>query len=77
MRWCFTLELWDSGTLEPHSSVYPCASQPYDITNLQWLVILIQVAEHIREILRLMIDVRVRILRELNERVDQTSKFDP
>ncbi|KFY43092.1 hypothetical protein V495_04165 [Pseudogymnoascus sp. VKM F-4514 (FW-929)] len=35
-----------------------------------------QVAEHIREILRLMIDVKGKTLRELNQRVDQTSKFE-
>ncbi|KFZ16980.1 hypothetical protein V502_04811 [Pseudogymnoascus sp. VKM F-4520 (FW-2644)] len=33
-----------------------------------------QVAEHIREILRLMIDVKGKTLRELNEHVDQTSQ---
>ncbi|OBT87732.1 hypothetical protein VE02_04062 [Pseudogymnoascus sp. 03VT05] len=33
-----------------------------------------QVAEHIRDILRLMIDVKGKTLRELNQRVDQTSQ---
>jgi hypothetical protein len=35
-----------------------------------------QVAEHILEILRLMLDVKGKTLRELNERVGQTSKFE-
>lgn len=35
-----------------------------------------QIAEHIREILRLMTAAKGKTLRELNERVEQTSKFE-
>jgi hypothetical protein len=35
-----------------------------------------QVAEHIREILRLVVDINGKTLRKLNELIGQTSKFE-